>query len=153
MKPGAITETTMLVIGYGNTLRSDDGAGHHVAERVEALRLPGVRTHTCPQLTIDLAAELAEAVTVVFVDATAGKKRDVVRIWLAPDDSCPVSSHATDPRALLALARELYGHAPGAWLLKVPAENFEHGESLSELSQRGIEDAVGEIRKLATRTS
>ena len=154
MKPGTLTETTFLVIGYGNTLRSDDAAGPLVAARVDALGIPGVRVVACPQLTPELAAELAEAGTVVFVDATADVTREVVRKPLAPDDTCPVSSHATDPRALLAMARELYGRAPAAWLLEVPAEDFEHGEELSVVTARGIEAAVGQIRALvAGRTA
>ena len=154
MKAGTITETTLLVIGYGNTLRSDDAAGVLVAERITALDLPGVRVLARPVLTPELAVDLAHSVTAVFVDATADKTRDLVRVWLAPDDNIPVSTHATDPRALLALARELYGHAPGAWLLKVPATNFDHGEGLSEPTQRGIDAAVGYIRaQAATRNS
>lgn len=148
MKRGAFTETTLLVIGYGNTLRSDDAAGPLVAERISALGISGVRVLACQQLTPELAPEIAEASTVVFVDAAAEVRRDIVCGSLAPDDSCPVSTHATDPRALLALARELYGHAPTGWLLKVPAENFGHGDVLSELTQRAIEAAVVKIRSL-----
>jgi len=149
MKPGILTETTLLVIGYGNTLRSDDAAGPLVADRISALGLSGVQVITCQELTPDLAAEITEAVTVVFVDATADAAREVVLRKLAPDLNCPVSTHATDPRALLALAQELYGHAPTAWLLKVPAANFDHGEELSEVTRRGIEAAVDKIRTLA----
>jgi Ni,Fe-hydrogenase maturation factor len=46
------------------------------------------------------------------------------------------------------MAQELYGTAPAGWLLKVPAENFAHGEELSEVTRRGIEAAVDEIRTL-----
>ena len=37
-------DSYLLVIGYGNTLRRDDGVGPRVAEAVEGLRLAGVRT-------------------------------------------------------------------------------------------------------------
>ena len=40
-----------LVIGYGNTLRGDDGVGPRVAVAVEDLQLPGVRTLVCQLLT------------------------------------------------------------------------------------------------------
>ena len=40
-----------LVIGYGNTLRGDDGVGPRVAEAIEKLNLPGVRTLVCQQLS------------------------------------------------------------------------------------------------------
>ena len=53
-----------------------------------------------------------------------------------------------EPRALLAMAQELYGNAPAAWLLKVPARKFGHGDGLSDLTRWGIEAAVREIRML-----
>ena len=61
-----------LVIGYGNTLRGDDGIGPAVAEAVAALGLPGVRVIVAHQLTPELAADLADAQLVVFVDAAVG---------------------------------------------------------------------------------
>ncbi|MDI1336935.1 MAG: hydrogenase maturation protease [Lacunisphaera sp.] len=148
MKPSTHTETTLLVIGYGNTLRQDDAAGPLVAERIGALGITGVRVMACRQLTPELAAELAEAVSVVFVDATSDTSREVELERIAPADSAKITTHAADPGALLAMARELYGSAPAAWLLKVPAEKFGHGERLSELTLAGIEAAVSEIRLL-----
>ena len=38
----------ILVIGYGNTLRGDDGVGPKVAEAVAALALPGVSRDGLP---------------------------------------------------------------------------------------------------------
>lgn len=148
MKPGAITETTLLVIGYGNTLRQDDAAGPLVAERIGTLGISGVRAIACPLLAPELAAEMAEAVSVVFVDATTDATREVELVPLAPGDSGRVATHALTPQTLLALAREVYGSAPSAWLLKVPAEDFGHGEGLSALARRGVEAAVGEVRTL-----
>jgi len=149
MKPGTLTETTLLVIGYGNTLRSDDAAGPRVAEQIGALGIPGIRALACPQLSPELAAEMADAVSVVFVDATTDAAREVVLEPLAPAESGQMTAHAADPRALLAMAQEVYGTAPAGWLLKVPAENFNHGEGLSAVTQRGVAAAVGEIRTLA----
>ena len=53
-----------LVIGYGNTLRGDDGVGPRVAEAIEKLNLPGVRT-------LDLPAALARTRRPDFAGAHA----------------------------------------------------------------------------------
>jgi hypothetical protein len=53
--PTVPIEAELLVIGYGNSLRRDDGVGPRVAEAVEALQLPGVRTLTCQLLTPEFA--------------------------------------------------------------------------------------------------
>ena len=46
----------LLVIGYGNTLRRDDGVGPKVVEALATENLPGVQPLVCPQLTPEIAA-------------------------------------------------------------------------------------------------
>lgn len=142
-------EAELLVIGYGNTLRGDDGVGPRVAEAVEALRLPGVRTFTCQQLSPEHAELIARAGRVVFVDAAVDAPREVQLRPLAPNESSQLMAHAADPRTMLALARDVFGHAPKAWWLTIPAVNLEFGESLSPAAERGCHEAVEKIRALS----
>ena len=64
--PAAI-EAELLVIGYGNSLRRDDGVGPRVAEAIEALNLPGVQTLVCQLLSPEHAEE-------TLMDAVRGAK-------------------------------------------------------------------------------
>jgi hydrogenase maturation protease len=139
----------LLVIGYGNTLRSDDGVGQRVALEIERLRLPGVATLTCDLLTPELADPVSRAGTVIFVDAAIDLPREVQLRPLAPADSSQLMAHAADPRTLLALARDVFGHAPRAWWLTVPAENMEIGDQLSPFAQKGAELAIREVLRIA----
>jgi hydrogenase maturation protease len=139
----------LLVIGYGNTLRRDDGVGPCVAESIAALGLPGVQALACALLTPELAEPVARARIVVFVDAAVDAPRQVQLRGLGPADSPSILAHAADPRALLALARDLFGHAPEAWWLTIPVEDLGIGEGLSPLARRGSETAVREILRLA----
>src|ERR1017187_9377874 len=66
-------EAELLVVGYGNSLRRDDGVGLRVAEAIEALQLPGVRTLTCQLLTPEYADPMARVRRVIFVDAAVDK--------------------------------------------------------------------------------
>ena len=138
-----------LVIGYGNTLRRDDGVGPRVAESIAARALPGVQALACALLTPELAQPVARSRVVVFVDAAVDAPRQVQFRSLEPADSCPILAHAADPRTLLALARDLFGHAPEAWWLTIPIEDLGTGEELSALARGGIEIAVQEILRLA----
>ena len=138
----------LLVIGYGNTLRRDDGVGPRVAESIAALGLPGVQALACALLTPELAEPVARARIVVFVDAAVDAPRQVQLRGLGPADSSSILAHAADPRALLALARNLFGHAPEAWWLTIPVEDLGIGEGLSPLARRGSETAVREIMRL-----
>jgi hypothetical protein len=50
---------------------------------------------------------------------------------------------------MLALARDVFGHAPEAWWLTIPAENIGIGEELSTFTRRGLETALEEIKRFA----
>src|SRR5208282_3340787 len=145
-------KAALLVIGYGNTLRGDDGVGPRVAEAVDALHLPGVRTLACQQLTPEHAAPVSLSKTVIFVDAIVNggdkwKATSEARTWVAasgekschlppdrrhvqwrklePNESSQLMAHAADPRTILALARDVFGHLPRAWWLTIPVVNLE----------------------------
>ena len=143
----------LLVIGYGNTVRQDDQAGPLVAEKIEALALPGVITLVCAQLSPEHAEPLALAQAVVFVDAQAGPVLKVSLRRILPGDSSQVTTHTVAPQTLLALARDVYGRVPPGWLLTIHAEWFEFGTEISPLTRRGIEVAVGKVLKMARRRS
>ena len=137
-----------LVIGYGNVLRHDDGVGPRVAEAVEALQLPGVRTLICQLLTPELAEPISRARFAVFVDAAVDAPKEVQLRKLEPNESSQIMAHAADPRTMLALARDVYGRAPEAWWLTIPAVELGFGEELSPEAQRGFETAVEKIKAL-----
>ena len=149
MTPPSLPEAALLVIGYGNTVRQDDQAGPLVAEKIAALALPGVCSLACAQLSPEHAEVVALAQCVVFVDAQAGPDRQINLQPVLPGDSSQVTTHAVEPQTLLALARDVFGHAPPAWLLTIPAELFGFGTELSPLTQLGIEQAVGMVLEMA----
>jgi hydrogenase maturation protease len=140
--------TPLLVIGYGNTLRRDDSVGPRVAEAVEALALPGLETLVCGLLTPELADPISRAQVVVFVDAAIDAPREVQLRPLQPAQSSQIMAHAADPRTMLALARDVFGHVPQAWWLTIPAEDLGIGEELSPLALCGLKTALREIEAL-----
>lgn len=142
-------EAELLVIGYGNSLRRDDGIGPRVAEIIEELNLPSVRTLVCQQLSPEHADLVARARRVVFVDAAVDHLDGVKLRKLEPGDTTQLMAHAADPCTMLALARDVFGHAPEAWWLTIPAINLGFGTDLSQAAEAGIEIAVAEIRRIA----
>jgi hydrogenase maturation protease len=140
----------LLVIGYGNTLRRDDGVGPRVADAIAALALPGVHALACPLLTPELADPVSRERVAIFVDAAVDAPLEVQMRKLAPADTSQIMAHAASPATLLALARDVFGHAPEAWLLTIPAEDIGIGEGLSAFTRRGLESAMEEIKRLAS---
>jgi Ni,Fe-hydrogenase maturation factor len=53
-----------------------------------------------------------------------------------------LGGHALGPEGLLALARALYGSAPDAYLVAIPAEQFGFVEGLSTRTAAAVEEAI-----------
>jgi len=140
----------ILVIGYGNPLRSDDGIGWRVAEELQArLKTSHVEVIQCHQLEPELAEKLRDAAMVVFVDAAAeGSSGEWNHHRLTATKSSAVFSHGPTPAALLALAADLYGASPEAHLFTVCGSSFGYGEHLSTDVKRTLPSVVTEIEAL-----
>lgn len=140
--------SAILIIGYGNLLRSDDGVGPHVAEAIGEMRLPNVETLICQQLSPEHAEPISRAGIVVFVDAAIDWPKEVRFRKLEPSDTPQLMAHAADPRTMLALARDVFGHTPEAWWLTIPAMNLEFGQTFSLETESGFRAALDKIRTL-----
>jgi hydrogenase maturation protease len=135
----------VLVIGYGNPLRRDDGAGPAVAERFA--KKDGVRVIIAHQLVPELADELVVYERVVFVDAAVTTHRVEVR-QLDPAECDLCLGHTGDPEWLLGLTAALHGSCPPGWLVTLPAHDLGHGEGLSVETRTAVDAAVELVERL-----
>ncbi len=142
-----------LILACGNTLRSDDGIGPWLAAWAEDKFSgePGVRVAARQQWTPDLAEEISQADSVLFIDCSVEAGPGSVRIVeIEPCASAqgPATHHLGAPE-LLALARELYNWLPrSAQLLTIGAGSTELGEEFSE----PVLDAIPQACALLERT-
>jgi len=137
-----------LVLAWGNPGRRDDGLGPACAARLGAAGLPGVRVEWGYQLQVEDADEVSRHERVVFVDADRARGEAPWRLErLRPARSGPsFSTHRVAPGEVLALAGELFGRAPEAWLLGIRGYDFEgFGEGLSGGAQANMESALEEM--------
>ncbi len=136
---------SVLLIAIGNQLRRDDGAGHRVIELLAPPPHVGVRDVF--QLLPEIAEDLAEASTVVFVDASVATDQ----VMLEPVEPGPgpgAISHSLSPGEVVALARALYDFSGRAWLCHIPGEDFDSGEGLSPTAEANCRMAVEKLRAL-----
>lgn len=139
----------VLVIGYGNSLRSDDGAGRKVAEILAQQQRTDLRCLSIHQLTPELATEIAQARAVIFADAIASEATAITVHSFQPTPSEAIDfGHTSNPQSLLALTQYLYQKRPPAWWVLIPGRNFEFGEQLSASAERFVADACREIEQL-----
>jgi hydrogenase maturation protease len=141
-----------LIIGYGNTIRGDDGVGYQIAEAVAEWNLNHVRSLAVHQLTPDLAEAIAQANIVIFVDAVATLSEVKIE-QLEPNDAESFTGHYADPRSLLALTRALYKAIPTAYRILIPAVDFSLSETLSPVTQKSVDLALVKIKRLVSQQS
>lgn len=170
---GVVDLPLRLVIGYGNTIRQDDGVGYRIAEFLTdhppTLSFCTFKAIAVHQLTPDLAIEVAQATEVIFVDmvpmdmvpmdrvpldrgvAASGSEPSVQLHRLTPLDQTTVrhlnDPHLSDPHGILQLSDRLFGGNPQGYWLLIPGESWEMGDELSPLAQRGLAQAVAILQK------
>lgn len=144
------TIVRMLVMGYGNPGRLDDGLGPAFAARIQALDIPGVTVDADYQLCVEDAEALARHDLVLFADASVeGAEPFDLQPLQAQHTGLGFSSHSLSSGALLGLAQELFGAAPRAYLLGIRGYAFNaFGERLSEEAQANLDAAVAHLEPL-----
>ena len=137
----------MLIIGYGNPDREDDGVAWHVL-RALALNLglpaPDSYEDEFPtndrldftftlQLTPEMAEEIAAYERVCFVDAHTGNIPVPVQMLAIEGEfqQSPFTHHLT-AQSLLSMCQTLYGKTPEAVLLSIRGYQFEFERELSD---------------------
>jgi len=124
---------SVLVIGYGSSLRGDDGVGVVVAEQLqESLRNKSVKVLTCEQLTPELAREMSQFDRVIIIDAAKGETPGQISVnKIEPDNAASTFTHDLRPSTLLACAEELYGKRPQTFVVSVTGYSFDFSDELS----------------------
>ena len=152
----ATCEARCLILACGNTLRSDDGVGLRLAEWAEARfeANSNVRIVACQQWTPDLAEDISEAESVLFIDSSIQSQPG--RVNLVPVEphasrSGPVTHHL-NANQLMELARSLYGSHPAhSMLLTIGAGSTELGESFSDSVEAALPRARDVLEKTVLR--
>lgn len=160
-----IKEKKILLIGYGNPGRLDDGLGPAFAEAVEEFAPPELAVDSDYQLMVEDADAVAKHDIVVFADAdTAGVEPFWMKEIQAGPPQVSFTSHSMTPEGVLALARDVFHATPKAYLLGIRGYEFnEFGQNLSpgaqanltaaidfwrDACQKGLADLVKNIREI-----
>jgi hydrogenase maturation protease len=133
----------VLVIGYGNPGRMDDGLGPALVEAMEMLDLAGVDLDADYQLTVEDAAAAAAHKVVVFADADEAGPEPFYLRPVEPEMELGFSSHGCQPGQVMALARELFRAQTKGYILGIRGYEFnEFREALSERAKANLAAAT-----------
>jgi hydrogenase maturation protease len=141
----------ILIVGYGNPMRSDDGLGWYAAELLaDHPHLDGATVLKRHQLTPELALDISASALVLLIDATRNRPPGTftIRRVERAGEAATTWSHHLGPANLVALAHELYSGVPDVFLVSCGAELFDMGDRLSptvEAALPRVVDAVAEF--------
>ena len=136
----------VLVIGYGNPGRRDDGLGPRLAETVAGWEVPGVDAAWDYQLNVEHAADVARAGVVLFIDAAREADEPFGLYRTGPSGATHFSTHSMPPEAVLDTCREVYGAVPPAFILALKGDDFEMGEDLTPAAETRLARAEEFLR-------
>ena len=147
----------LLLIGYGNPDREDDGVAWHILQALTiklGLESPGSYEDEFPehplidfafhlQLTPEMAEDISAYEYVCFVDAHTSSIPEPVRLIDVESEfqASPFTHHLT-PQSLLSMCETIYRKMPDAALLSVLGHRFLFSRQLSEETERLVPQAV-----------
>lgn len=149
--------TNLLILGYGNPDREDDGVAWHILRALTArlgLASPESYEDEFPehaqidfafalQLTPEMAEDISVYEHVCFVDAHTGSIPEPVRLIDVESEfqASPFTHHLT-PQSLLSMCETIYRRKPEAVLLSVLGHRFLFSRQLSKGTARLVPQAV-----------
>ena len=155
----------VLIIGFGNTLRRDDGAGAVAARLLAAdarLQRAEVEVREAYQLLPEMALDIGESSLAIFVDADARGLPGSIEIHPVDPETAVrgdadgrgeagASSHHVGGGELVALAARLTGARPDAVAIGVGVADLGIGEGLSPAVEAALPGIVTIVVDLVER--
>lgn len=145
---------TVLLLGYGNPGRLDDGLGPALAAEVERLALPGVTVQSDYQLCLEDAEAAARHDVVIFADAAASGAEPFSFQRVEPTSGLGFSTHSLRPDVVLGLAQQLFASRTDGYTLGIRGYAFnEYEESLTDRGRANLAAAVAFVRQVCEQGS
>lgn len=141
-----IDEVKILIYGYGNPGRQDDGIGNAFVERILAWvkenRFEGFEFDSNYQLNIEDASAISDKDLVVFVDASTEDIANFVLTPVTPETNVTFTTHSASPGYIVQLCREIYGTNPAVFLLHIRGYSWEFTEGLTDQAALNLDQAI-----------
>ena len=146
----------VLVYGYGNPGREDDGLGNEMVKMIQNWidehKLGCMTTDSNYQLNIEDAEKMSEWDIVVFVDASKDEKlHEYTFTEVEPSDAkVEFTMHAVSPSYVRHLCEKLFNKTPETYVLAIKGYEWDFKEGLSDCAKLNLEQSFQYLtRKLA----
>lgn len=135
----------VLIYGYGNPGRQDDGLGVLLAEEIEKWAseqgFSNIHTDSNYQLNLEDAAGISAYELVIFADASRENINDFLFEELKPSAVVEFTMHAVAPSFILYMCNQVFEHAPKAYLLHIRGYEWEFMAGMTEKAKMNLDSA------------
>lgn len=140
----------VLIYGYGNPGRQDDGLGNAFVEKIEAWavenNLSGFEFDSNYQLNIEDASAIADKDLVIFADASTEEIENFLLTRVDAETAVTFTTHAASPGYIVKLCEELYGKKPAVFLLHIKGYSWEFQEGLTAKAAENLTGAIAMMK-------
>jgi hydrogenase maturation protease len=137
----------VLLIGYGNPGRRDDGLGPALAAAIDQLGFEWVTAESCYQLAVEHAEQVARHDLAIFADAAVAGPEPFRFDRLDGMIDAAFSTHRVAPETILGLAHTVFHAATDGYVLAIRGYDFDgFGEALSAQARDNLATAVEFLR-------
>lgn len=140
----------VLIYGYGNPGRQDDGLGNYFVEKVKAWaedsNLKNLFFDSNYQLNIEDAAEISDQDIVIFIDASTEDIDTFVLEQITPDAKVEFSMHSVSASYVVHLCNDIYDKTPKSFLLHIKGYEWEFMEGITKKAMLNLENAFAYMK-------
>ncbi len=144
----------ILIYGYGNIGRQDDGLGVLLASDMEELMLKygiySIDVESNYQLNIEDALTISHYDIVFFADTTMDDSKAVDMQPVVASAQTEFTMHAMKPEFVLHLCESLYNVSPETYLITMHGFEFEFGMPVTEQAAKNLKIAINMLSKRLT---
>jgi hydrogenase maturation protease len=145
----------ILLYGYGNPGRKDDGLGPILVDLIEKWviknEINNISVDSNYQLNIEDAYTIRDYDIVIFIDASIEEIDDFIVTRVQPSDKVNYTMHSASPSFVLNLCNKIYNYTPETYLLHIKGYEFQLEEGLSQRACKNLDEALRFIKRLLLR--
>lgn len=141
----------ILIYGYGNPGRQDDGLGNVFVDRFkdwcEENKLNNFEFDSNYQLNIEESEILTNYDIVLFIDASIEEHIDNFELTLVDEkNELSFTSHAASPSYIYMLGKKLFGKVATTYLLHIKGYSFEFLSGMTNEAENNLREALSYIQ-------
>ncbi len=145
----------ILIYGYGNPGRQDDGLGILCAERIKQWANEhashNIDVDMNYQLNIEDAEKISHYDTVIFADASCEKINPYRLVPLKPSQAqLEFTMHAVSPAYVLHLCQTLFGKLPESHLLHIRGYEWGMKEEITDRAEQNLRESCKALTRFIT---